>query len=512
MSEDKSSPDEDEEIREKPLDAEEQAELTGVTIIDPPSDELPKQEITLVGPTDDERFVMGVEAVAALPTIPGKDEFLSLAMQARILSMSGAAPEAIRNNPQVAFHVAMVGRDLGISPTSAMELVDLIPVKKDGVTSWRISLSPELMAGQVRRMGLGRVVVVWRSRTGAVARAFGPHGKVDHRCKREHVEDCRCEDVLGDSEFTVQDAILAGLVDRRCNIDTGEHFHGTTGRWRDDKCGCNQGYITYPARMFGWRSEGFGVDDWFPEASLGLYSPEALGALVDDEGRPIDPASVALPPGYEPPEPPPPVNAEPVIADEDTRVALKARIDALDDVRKSALLEAWREREIVPLGRLPESKVSLVSALIALQEREAGTTTPEPAPAEAGGDGAPAEGSSTPEPAETPTAGDESPPGEPEVAPEALEAAIAEVAVMPTPLVKSELSRRRQALTGNVAELRRRLTLMIALDRSDAMRGVPATLAEQEPLVGTCKECGRTDDIAQVNEDGTAWCSEHQPF
>ena len=53
-----------------------------------------------------------------MPGVPGRDEFLALALQARMLSMSGAAPKAVRSNPYVVLHVAMVGTRPGCSPWS----------------------------------------------------------------------------------------------------------------------------------------------------------------------------------------------------------------------------------------------------------------------------------------------------------------------------------------------------------------------------------------------------------
>lgn len=240
------------------------------------------------------------EAALAMPGVPGRDEFLGLAMQARMLSLSGAAPPAVRDNPYVAFHVAMVGRDLGISPSAALELIDVI----DGQRGPQLSLSPQLLNAQVRRLGLGEIVPAVRTNDRAVAIAVGPGG-LDRRCRRVwpdewpmHHPDCGC-DILGTSEFTWEDARLAGIVGEKCY--PGEHVKQTRKR-RDGStyqaCGCNQGYVTYPKRMLWWRASGFAADDYFPEAGLGLYSPEELGAVVDDEGRPIDPAQVALPEGY----------------------------------------------------------------------------------------------------------------------------------------------------------------------------------------------------------------------
>lgn len=224
------------------------------------------------------------EAALAMPGVPGRDEFLSLAAQAKMLSLSGAAPKAVRENPHIAFHVAMVGRDLGISPTAAINLIDVLNTQG----GYQLSLSPQLLNAQIRRLGLGAVRPVVQERDRAVAVAIGPNGEE-----------------LGRTEFTWEDARDAGLVGPNCQ--PGEHVETTRQRSQDrgggsyKTCGCNQGYRTYPRRMMWWRAAGFCAADWFPDASVGLYSPEELGAVVDEQGRPIDPAQVALPPGYSDP-------------------------------------------------------------------------------------------------------------------------------------------------------------------------------------------------------------------
>lgn len=216
------------------------------------------------------------EAALAMPGVPGSDEFLSLAAQAKMLSLSGAAPEAVRENPHIAFHVAMVGRDLGISPTAAINLIDVIKTR----SGYQLSLSPQLLNAQIRRLGLGAVRPVVQERDRAVAVAIGPNGEE-----------------LGRTEFTWADAQDAGLAGPACQ--PGEHSEACKRGTQGAKC--NQGYRTYPRRMMWWRAAGFCAADWFPDASVGLYSPEELGAVVDDQGRPLDPAQVALPPGYSDP-------------------------------------------------------------------------------------------------------------------------------------------------------------------------------------------------------------------
>jgi len=289
------------------------------------------------------------EAALALPGAAGHDEFWALAAQARILAMSGAAPKLVRESPHLALHVALVGRDLGISPSAALELIDVI----ESGGQPRLSLSPQLMNGQIRRLGLGEIVPVERTDTLCVAAAIGPGG-TDRRCRvtgvLRHVEGgCTC-DVLGYSEFSWEDARGAGLVGPDCQ--PGQHVKNQqrekNGRtWK--VCGCNQGYTTYPKRMLWWRASGFAADDYFPEAGLGLYSAEALGASIGPDGRPIDVESVELPPGYEPQAigsgrngTAPPAER---MADPDELWELQARMHALPEGHLGELKAQWMKEE-----------------------------------------------------------------------------------------------------------------------------------------------------------------------
>lgn len=282
----------------------EAAEVVTPEVVEAPSTEVAKQE----PPSALER---AAEAALAMPGVPGREEFLAMAMQARMLSMSPASK--VKDQPHLAFHLAMVGRDLGISPSAALELIDVIP--GSGNRPPQLSLSPQLLNGQIRRLGLGSIVPAIQTAERCVAVALRPGGRLDQRCRAswpEHREDCECVGIMGDTEFNWQDAQMAGLVGPECK--PGEHK--TAQRQRQNgstyqACPCNQGYITYPKRMMWWRASGYCADDFFPEAGLGLYTAEELGAIVDGEGRPIDAASVELPPGYEPPAPPPQEEADP---------------------------------------------------------------------------------------------------------------------------------------------------------------------------------------------------------
>lgn len=298
------------------------------------------------------------DAAMAMPGVPGRDEFLALAMQARMLSMSGAAPKLVRNNPYVAFHVAMVGRDLGISPSAALNLIDVIDTKNGP----QLSLSPQLLNGQIRRLGLGSIRPVVQERDRCVAAAYGPDGVL-----------------LGETEFTWGDAQDAGLAGPNCQ--PGQHQETTRQRSADrgggsyKTCGCNQGYRTYPRRMMWWRAAGFCAADYFPEAGMGLYSPEELGAVIDVEGRPVDPATVALPPGYD--------DLAEAAREQDQRQAqrqaaqdrpaaaqdlyeVQLQIGALPDTNRRALADAYKAHEKMRAYRVSSLPQRLLPTLRAM--------------------------------------------------------------------------------------------------------------------------------------------------
>lgn len=342
---------------------------------EPVQPEVVKAQLAVRDPRND-AIEAAAQAAVELPGVPGRDEFLALAMQARMLCMSGAAPKAVRNNPYVAFHIAMVGRDLGISPSAALELIDVI----DGRNGPQLSLSPQLMNGQIRRLGLGEIVKGHSDAASCTAIAIGPGGR-DRRCRLqwpEHVEDCSC-DVLGHLTFTWEDAQMAGLVGPNCK--PGAHVkdqqRSSNGRsWK--VCGCNQGYIAYPQRMHWWRASGYLADDTFPEAGLGLYSPEELGAVIDDQGRPIDPATVALPEGYDEPQRSAKEQAAAAAeapADPAELWRLQVRIRALPEKLRDDLRTAWNGNESRVKGQrpaaLPQRLLRVATSMVNAYEAQA---------------------------------------------------------------------------------------------------------------------------------------------
>lgn len=330
-----------------------------------------------------------IEAAAlhamAEPGIPGRDEFLSIAMQARILSMSDLAPRDLRHKPYNAFLVLMVGRALGIDPTSAMRKVYVV----DG----QPSVAPQLIAAVVRRQGLGQILPdpdnndEW-----AAAWAFGPGG-MDPACKRagghRRAADCSC-DVLGPpSVFTWEDAIAADLVSHECTAAAHtercrKRQNAEKGWSQGRRVWCKDNWRGYPRRMLWWRAVGYCADDYFPEAGLGLYSPDELGAVTDDDGRAIDPATVELPDGYERGD----GHSSPdVLAPEGDRADIARRIAQLPDEQRAVLRERWMGSDNLR-GFKPETLtvavVNLARSMVSGFEsiaRKSGWTPPDPTPA-----------------------------------------------------------------------------------------------------------------------------------
>lgn len=218
------------------------------------------------------------------PGIPGRDEFLSLAMQARMMAGSGLVPDKLQGKPADVFLILLTGRDLGIPVTAALRKVYVV----DG----QPSLAPQLKLALVRRQGLGLVRPVpggnaaWQA-----SEAIGPDGEP-----------------LGPPITVMWDDYRGDLVGVDCvPSEDGERIeHSDACKARPQqpytngvRVRCKDNWRNHPRRMLRWRSSGYCADDYFPEVGLGLYSPDELGAVTDEEGRPIDARTVDLPEGFE---------------------------------------------------------------------------------------------------------------------------------------------------------------------------------------------------------------------
>lgn len=310
-----------------------------------------------------------------MEAIPGRQEFLTMAATARMLSLSQAVPEALKN-PYTAFHVVMMGRALNLDPATAINLIDVIGFNdKKPNDPVQMSLSPELLVARVKMMGLGSVELLYATKTRAAAVALNPDGYVVRASRNEG--DVKIGDVVeihgekGRVEFNWDNANDAELVDDRCLWDQEQdvviHWKkpGSNGRgWTNgtpNSCRCHA-YRKYPGRMLGWRAMGFCVHTHFSQASLGLYSAEELGAAVDEQGRAIDPATIELPEGYEEAKAPGAYETPPALPEQVDEI--KARVKALPDEHRRQFVARWAEK--FNEGRLAQNVNELLASQVAI--------------------------------------------------------------------------------------------------------------------------------------------------
>ena len=265
-------------------------------------------------------------AVGELPSFPGFQEMQGMASMAVTLAAAAAVPAAMQNKPNDVFLVLLTGRELGIPPTTAIRECHVI----DG----KVTISPKLKLALVRSAGVGRI---WAdpANDGQSATWYGVR----------HDEP----DITHASTFTLADAQAAELASKK--------------NWRH-----------YPKRMLSWRALGYLLDDVFSEVGTGLYSPDEMGAMTDDEGRVIDiPAADPLPgtsapKGLRPAAPPPP---DPPASKEDLEAIAQrlAKITAIPSARK-ALLEMWTKPKeggaptLPPPGDLLARQVKVAQAML----------------------------------------------------------------------------------------------------------------------------------------------------
>jgi len=258
----------------------------------------------------------------------------------------------LQRKPHDVFMVLLTGRDLGIPLTTALRQAYVI----DG----KVTVAPALRLAKVRQMGLGRVV---------------PHPDSNLANYGAMALDVNGTPLGPPVWFGWEDAQIAGLVDEDCHvapsgrtIDHRDRAANPADRKdKGEKCKCKDNWKRYPQRMLWWRAAGYCADDYFPEAGLGIYSPDELGAVTDAEGRPIDVTHVEMPPGWERPGP----KEEPIV-DEETVARLQRAIGTFTDDEKTRLKAMWVERDLPPLAKLPMKSVVVVEAMITAVTRNGG--------------------------------------------------------------------------------------------------------------------------------------------
>lgn len=280
-----------------------------------------------------------------LPLMPGHQEARDLASLAVTLAAADCLPAALRRKPNDVFMVLLTGRDLGLRPSVAVRSLHVI----DG----QVTVPPKVKLALVRERGLGRV---WPDRDN------GPEAATWYAIRADQPDD------LFASRVTIQQAN---------EIDDGKLVKKTN--WKN-----------YPARMLSWRALGYVLDDAFSEVGTGLYSPDEIGAITDEDGEPVMIGDVEVLPGMrggrdvrQSVDDPPLTLAE--VSD------FEARIRALPLGAIPVLKAKWKEKAVPHVSRLRRSDEIVVGALLGWIEKKAtagewGAWSVQPP----GGDGGPA--------------------------------------------------------------------------------------------------------------------------
>ena len=321
-------------------------------------------------PVDDvvgELVVRPREELQEVSVIPGRDEFLSLAAQAKVYAGSNLVPEALRDKPEDVFLLLASARDLGLAPTIAL--------RKMYVVDSQVTIAPALKMALVRMKGAGRI---WKPRPALPDGTFpDPDPPVENTSER---------------------AIVYG---QRTGEDYVERVEITMDQMREVRYGYQRKYVlvekdnwkNYPWRMLWWRAVTQLIDDLWPEIGFGLYTPDEIGAMTDEEGVPIDVRSASAPDGfrqaatYAPPDPNAVSPGEEPAPDMEE---IQARIDALPPEAQAELKVRWKEKVTfsdgrpIPVRLLTRRSSGIAKALISGIESETRTgrikttTTPTP--------------------------------------------------------------------------------------------------------------------------------------
>lgn len=330
----------------------------------------PETPETAIGGQDDdvvgELVLRPREELVEVAAIPGREEFLSLAAQAKVYAGSNLVPEALRGKPEDVFLLLASARDLGLAPTIAL--------RKMYVVDSQVTIAPALKMALVRMKGAGKI---WKPRP------QNPDG------------------TWPDPDPPVADPSRECIVyGQRTDDDYIERVHIEWEQMEKVRYGYGRKYVltekdnwqNYPWRMLWWRAVTQLIDDLWPEIGFGLYTPDEIGAMTDEDGRPIDVRSAPAPEGYRQAAKfdPPGSTGSPGEELAPDRDAIQARIDALPKAAQEELRARWKERitfsddKPIKVADLTRRAASLAKALIAGVESEArsGRYAEEAPPAE----------------------------------------------------------------------------------------------------------------------------------
>jgi hypothetical protein len=329
----------------------------------------------------DEQVAAALVPVEPLPVMPLPGEWEQILGMAVAFSKAQICPRALKGKPNDMALVLWTGRELGVPLTSAMREVYVI----EGTTT----ISPKLKLGRVQMLGLGKIIpdpLAEQSKTSATALAL-----LNERCqlcqgasgwliKDGEPVPCPACHTTGfkpagpPHTFTWEDARIAGLISATDDCTPDHHVCKHGDKWR-----CKDNWRHWPKNMTWWRASTQSVDIYFPQAGLGLYTPDDVGIITDINGEIID-VDVVQTWTSDAPAETPPASAEQV-AD------IRWRVAALPEAQRTEFVNRWTEKveegRLEPVRELLSSHVALGTALLqgaeSMANREGWEAPPYPA-------------------------------------------------------------------------------------------------------------------------------------
>lgn len=295
------------------------------------ADELPIESLLPVRQV--QRYEMGRTIPGTTTSlVPLRDEFAGLVQMAREIAGSELAPVALRGKPHNVFLVLLTARDLGVAMTTALATFNVIEGK--------ITLNPKVRLAMVRQQRLGKV---WPD----------PDNNADQATW--YAERADQPGLRFKASWNIG---MARGIKQTLWVKDGNQRKAVDGTLAD-----KDNWKHYPQRMVSWRALGYLLDDAFPEVGCGLYSPDELGAVTDEQGEPITVDSVESLLDTKPrqgtredPEPNP-----------DQLAAIKVTIGQLSPSQRTWLLEQWKAKgrdTLPPMDQLRQRHLVMVEALV----------------------------------------------------------------------------------------------------------------------------------------------------
>lgn len=328
----------------------------GLAVPDEPAGHLgPLAQPGPVAPVEPSRTIPGTDVAL----IPSDGEVTRLAQMAQAFASANVVPAPLRNKPNDVFAVLYTARDLGVALTTALREFHVI----DG----RVTLSPKVRLAMVRQSGLGKV---WP-------------GEINASTATWFAERADTPGITYSSTYSWDNAQGAGMASGDCSPN--DHSANCRSSDRNKGPKCKQNWRAYPSRMLSWRALGYLLDDAFSEIGTGLYSPDELGAITNDDGEPIEVSAVQPLDGLDQPRgrrggQPAPVEQP---ADADTIAAIQADLGKLRPIpaANESITAWWTERQMPPVRSLSAGQARTVRARVDAMLREFADQIPE-APAE----------------------------------------------------------------------------------------------------------------------------------